>query len=127
MSEPNELAQECTEWAESRTDWAEDRTSLANERTFAGWMRTGMAALAVGVGLKAVFGAFDPTWMAKSVATIFVATAVLIFVAAAAQSRKTQKRINPHDAESQSHQRMAVLAGLMSIGSICTGAILWWL
>ncbi|MDF1729557.1 MAG: DUF202 domain-containing protein, partial [Sulfitobacter sp.] len=43
------------ELAEDRTDWAEDRTILANERTFAGWMRTGMASLAVAIGLKAVY------------------------------------------------------------------------
>ena len=65
MSDRNELA-------EDRTHWAEDRTSLANERTFAGWMRTGMAAIGVAIGLKAVFGAFEPTWMAKAVASIFL-------------------------------------------------------
>jgi hypothetical protein len=36
-----------TELAEERTDWAEDRTILASERTFAGWVRTGLASLAV--------------------------------------------------------------------------------
>ena len=51
MNKSNDLA-------ENRTDWAEDRTILANERTFAGWMRTGMASLAVAIGLKAVFGGF---------------------------------------------------------------------
>ncbi|MEH6645142.1 MAG: hypothetical protein V7730_05485 [Sulfitobacter sp.] len=28
-------------------------------------MRTGMAAVAVAIGLRAVFGAFEPTWLAK--------------------------------------------------------------
>ena len=54
-----DAAEAKTEWAEDRTDWAEDRTILANERTFAGWMRTGMAAIAIAVGLKAVFNDAD--------------------------------------------------------------------
>ncbi len=113
--------------AEDRTDWAEDRTTLANERTFAGWMRTGMASLAVAVGLKAIFGDFEPTWMAKAVASIFIVIAVLIFAAAATQSREAQKRIDNHSSEPQSHGRMATLAILLSIGALGTGALLWWL
>lgn len=118
MTDKNDLAQD-------RTDWAEDRTILANERTFAGWMRTGMASLAIAVGLKAVFGDFDPTWMAKSVATLFVVTAVLIFWAAAVQSRKAQTRINSHSASPQSSTRIVILAVTMSVGAVGTGAILW--
>lgn len=114
-----------TEWAERRTDWAEDRTLLANERTFAGWMRTGMAALAVAIGLKAVFGEFDPTWMAKAVATIFILGALLIFTASAHEARKAQARISSHDAEAQSARRMLILALLLSFGGLATGAILW--
>ncbi len=118
MTEKNDLAQD-------RTDWAEDRTILANERTFAGWMRTGMASLAVAVGLKAVFGDFEPTWMAKSVASLFVIAALLIFWSAAAQSLKAQKRISSHATAPQSARKMFALALIMSVGSLATGAILW--
>lgn len=120
MTDKNDLAQE-------RTDWAEDRTILANERTFAGWMRTGMASLAIAVGLKAVFGDFDPTWLAKSVATIFILAAVLIFWLAARQSRKAQDRIDSHSAAPQPPKHMELLATILSIGAISTGAILWFL
>ncbi|MCP1167798.1 YidH family protein [Limimaricola litoreus] len=114
-----------TRWAEDRTDWAEDRTLLANERTFAGWMRTGMAALAVAIGLKAVFGEFEPTWLAKAVATIFIVTAVLIFVAAAHEARRAQRRISSHVAEAQGARRMLILAVMLSLGGLATSAILW--
>ena len=75
MSDKNDLAQD-------RTDWAEDRTILANERTFAGWMRTGMASVALALGLRAVFGSFEPTWVPKAVASGFILTAIMIFWAA---------------------------------------------
>ncbi|WP_394227872.1 DUF202 domain-containing protein [Paracoccus marcusii] len=47
--------------AEDRTDLAEDRTILAVERTFSGWIRTGLATVAVAIGMQAVFGPFQPT------------------------------------------------------------------
>ena len=73
MKDKNDLA-------ESRTDWAEDRTILANERTFAGWMRTGMACVAVAIGLRAVFGEFEPTWVAKAVASVFIIAALYVYL-----------------------------------------------
>ncbi len=120
MSSDNELA-------EDRTNWAEDRTILANERTFAGWMRTGMASLAVAVGLKAVFGDFDPTWAAKSVSSIFVIAAVYIFWAAHDTATKTLKRLEDHHANAQPNARMKTLAVIFSIASVAVGAILWML
>lgn len=114
-----------TEMAENRTDWAEDRTILANERTFAGWMRTGMASLAVAIGLRAVFGDFDPTWLAKAVATIFVVVAIYIFWAAQASAKQTLKRLHDNQAHAQPAQRMQTLAGIFAFGSICVGGVLW--
>lgn len=111
--------------AEDRTDWAEDRTILANERTFAGWMRTGMASLAVAIGLRAVFGAFEPTWAAKAVASIFVLAAVYIFWAAHDAATKTLDRLNDHHANAQPNRRMKLLAIIFSVASLAVGAILW--
>lgn len=118
MTEKNDLAQ-------VRTDWAEDRTVLANERTFAGWMRTGMAALGLAVGLKAVFGDFDPKWLAKSVATIFVAAAIIIFWSAAVKSRQAQRRLSSHKTAPQGAGRMFALASIMTIGAASIGVVLW--
>ena len=65
--------------SQHRTDMAEDRTSMANGRTFSSWMGTGLGAIGVAIGMKAVFGAFEPTWAAKAVASIFIAIDILIF------------------------------------------------
>ena len=111
--------------AEDRTDWAEDRTILANERTFAGWMRTGMASVAVAIGLKAVFGDFDPTWAVKGVSTIFFATAIYIFWAAQSSATATLDRLNESTAHAQPTSRMRVLAIVFAVGSFAVGVILW--
>ncbi|WP_253261128.1 MULTISPECIES: YidH family protein [unclassified Roseobacter] len=111
--------------AKRRTDWAEDRTILANERTFSAWMGTGMGAIGVAIGLKAVFGAFEPTWAAKAVATIFLIAAILIFWAARRQALKTYQRLNQTDAEAQPTRSFTVLASILTTATVLTGAILW--
>ncbi|WP_299629266.1 DUF202 domain-containing protein [uncultured Tateyamaria sp.] len=114
-----------THLAETRTDWAEDRTLLANERTFAGWMRTGVACVALALGLKAVFGDTDYPMVAKAVAELFILAAILIFWAAVAKCRRAEQRMQDHDVEAQSHRRMTILASILTVGAIATGVILW--
>ena len=114
-----------TDWAEARTDWAEDRTVLANERTFAGWMRTGAAAVALALGLKAVFGEAEPTWVAKAVATLFIVIGVGIFWAARSQACKAQRRLHTHDAAAQSTRLFTAASVAFSLAATATGAILW--
>lgn len=116
-----------TDLAENRTDWAEDRTILANERTFAGWMRTGMAAVAVAIGLRAVFREFEPTWVAKSVSTIFIIAALYVYWAAQASAAETQKRLHDHHANAQPNARLKILAVILAIASAGVGVILWML
>ena len=114
-----------TDWAEKRTDWAEDRTILANERTFAGWMRTGMTAIAIAVGLRAIFGEADPTWLPKLVATIFIAVAIIIFWTARRNASKAQGRLNAHRAEMQPSRIFTIIAILFTFASLATAWVLW--
>lgn len=116
-----------TEMAKDRTDWAEDRTILANERTFAGWMRTGMACVAIALGLKAVFGEFEPTWAAKATSSIFIAVACYIFYAARQQACATLTRMDKHVATPKSNASMTVTALTLASGAVLTGVILWYL
>lgn len=111
--------------AEDRTEWAEDRTILANERTFAAWMRTGMASVAVALGLRALVGSFEPDWLPKTIASIFVLVAVFIFFAARQSAAKTNRRMEEHATESQSNERITIISGALSVGAVATGVVLW--
>ena len=111
--------------AERRTDWAEDRTMLANERTFASWMRTGMACIAVALGLKAVFGPTEHPIVAKAVAELFIFSAVFIFLTAAWRCKTARHRIDHHDSYAQSQTGMLVTSISLAFGAIVTGVILW--
>ena len=111
--------------AQKRTEWAEDRTIMANERTFSSWMGTGLGAIGVSIGLKAVFGAFEPTWAAKLVASIFLAVAIAIFWSARHQACKTFSRLRERDIEATPTRNYTLLASNMTFAAISTGIILW--
>lgn len=82
--------------ARDRTDLAEDRTLLAHERSYAGWIRTGMASLGIGLGLNALFRSLEPTWVAKAIATGFFLMAVFIFISAQRRACRVLERLHAH-------------------------------
>ena len=115
-----------TEMAQDRTDWAEDRTILANERTFAGWMRTGMACIAIAVGLKAIFGeAESGFYPARLAATLFIGIALYIFWAARSKAIETVTRLSDHEAHPLAVRSVTIVAGLLALGGATTGVLLW--
>ena len=78
--------------AASRNDLAEDRTILASGRTFAGWMRTSLVSLAIGIGFQALFGEIEPSWVPRAVATGFLLLAVALVVLAELRSTAVLER-----------------------------------
>ena len=108
-----------------RTDWAQDRTIMANERTFNSWMGLGLGAVGVAIALKAVFGAFEPTWAAKAVASMFLGIAIAIYWIAKRQARKTQDRLTSYDAEPVPSKHFTRLAAIMTLATLAVGGVLW--
>lgn len=113
------------ELAEERTDWAEDRTLMANERTYSSWTGTGLGCLGLAVGLQAVFGAVEPTWIAKLAATTFGIVAVMFFLTALVNARRTRERLETHAAEILHRQYQSTITTLLVIGTVLIIAILW--
>ena len=118
----NDLAEERTDLAQDRTDWAEDRTVLANERTYAGWMRTGLASVGLGLGFQAIFRATEPTWL---VASIFLAIAIFIFWEAYSHACKVKKRLASHAAEPLQSSRLGMITGFFIAGTFALAGVLW--
>ena len=112
-----DLAEDRTELAEDRTDWAEDRTLMANERTFAGWMRTGLAAVGIGLGFNALFGKLEPAYLPKAIATVFILIGIFIIYAAQRNGCEVQKRLQAHKAEPLQTMNMQLIAAFMALGS----------
>ena len=88
-------------------------------------MGTGLGAIGVAIGLKAVFGPFEPTWAAKLVATMFLIAAIAIFWSARRQACKTLTRLSQGDVEATPTRNFTLLATVMTIATVSTGAILW--
>lgn len=121
----NELAEERTDLAEDRTDWAEDRTIMANERTFAGWMRTGLAAVGIGLGFNALFGKLEPAWLPRLIATAFILIGVFVFWAAQRKGIAVKERLEAHKAEPIQSINIRLIAGAMALGSLALAVSVW--
>jgi putative membrane protein len=113
--------------AENRTDMAEDRTILAVERAFSGWIRTSLGTVGVAIALQAVFGPFQPTWIPKAAATVFLIAAELILWGSLLENRKSRHRLSNHTARLQPGGRITLVVALLSLGIMAIGTVLWWL
>jgi putative membrane protein len=120
-----ELAEERTEAADRRTDFAEDRTVQATERTFAGWLRTAFAAIAVGIGFQALFGEFDPPWLAKAIATLFILLGMTIALTAERRACHTFTRLSTHKIERPEMPNIRWMSWSVILGGALLIAGLW--
>ena len=117
MSKSNDMA-------EDRTNWAEDRTIMANERTFSSWTSSGMGAIALALAFKAVFGDFEPTWLARAISIVPLIAAVILFWAARDKALKTITRLTEREVEASGTRTLTVITILLSATAIGTGVIL---
>ncbi|MGI8891951.1 MAG: YidH family protein [Bacteroidia bacterium] len=82
------------ELSEDRTEFAIERTDLARERTFSAWARTGVTAMAAGLGISRLLRSVDNEWLASTLGIILVATGALIFAVGYYSYRQVLKKKN---------------------------------
>jgi putative membrane protein len=58
--------------ADRRTELAADHTVFAAERTYAAWVRTGLVAMASGIGAKALLTNLLPHWLVMTSGSVLV-------------------------------------------------------
>src|ERR1041385_3727881 len=68
--------------ADLNTRLAADRNILAAERTYAAWVRTGLFALASGIGARALLNGVLPGWLVLADASMLIAFSIFCFGAA---------------------------------------------
>jgi len=124
MTEP-EPRPSRTDLAAERTEWADDRTLLANERTFAGWLRTGLAAVGIGVGFHALFDEFEPPYLARAIATVFVLAGIFMFVSSARNANRVSARLEAHAARPLGGAQVTLIAWLLTTASMALLGGLW--
>jgi putative membrane protein len=90
-------AGELVDSADRRTQLAGDRTLLAAERTYAAWVRTALAALAGGIGARALVKDILPGWIGQVTGTILIIFAGFCLVAAVWRELQGIERVGALD------------------------------
>jgi len=121
MGEPTDK----TGLAEERTHLAEDRNIMAMERTYAGWIRTSFAAIGIGLGFRALFGEFDPPWLARAIATLFILAGAILAWSAQHRACRTLQRLHSHQMEAAAGPNFRLLSFAVCIGAGLLIAGLW--
>lgn len=119
------MADEKEKLAEDRTDLAEDRTVLANERTYAGWMRTGFAAVGIGLGFNALMVRMEPAWAPKAIATVFLVIAIFIFAAAERRACSIIERLHVHQVETVRIRNLRLVTIAVVAATLALIAAIW--
>ena len=104
---------------------AEDRTLLAGERTFAGWARTSLGCIAVGVGVHAWFFKLQPAWVPRAIASLFLLLAAVIVWLAARRAAAVVRRLRPHVVVSARRVNLTLIAGAISLGAAALAVAVW--
>jgi putative membrane protein len=108
-----------------KTDLAEDRTVLANERTFASWLRTGFAAIGIGLAFNALFTRVEPPWVPKLIATAFLGIGIFIFIAAERRLCAVMKRLHTHQVSSLGGNRARLMSYAAAAATLALVAVMW--
>ena len=109
----------------TRLDLAEDRTILANERTFAGWVRTALACIALGVGFHALFQSIRPPWLPRVVATAFLLLAIFLVVLAERRAAAVMRRLSAHVVLTARPMNLRIFAAVIVLGAAALIAAIW--
>src|ERR1041384_8511015 len=81
-AETKQAAVAIEESSDLNTRLAADRNILAAERTYAAWVRTGLFALASGIGARALLAGVVPGWLVMAGASMLIAFSHFCFGAA---------------------------------------------
>lgn len=115
------------ELAEVRTKMAEDRTVLANERTFAGWMRTGLASVGIGLAFNALFTSMEPWWVPRGIATAFFLLGIFVTFSAERRACSVFERLHSHRVGSAGVGPLRTISWVVTVAIALLVAALWML
>ena len=112
-----------SESARFRTDLVEDCMILASERIFASWLRTGLVVIGIALGFHALFGRIEPAWLPRAIATVFLAIAIIIFLAAERRACAVRARLHAHEVETIkiTRIRLITVVAVLATGALTAG------
>lgn len=114
-----------TDLAIERTELAEDRTLLANERTFAGWVRTTLSSLGVGLGIHALFDRIQPWWIPRSAASVFLVFGLAMILAADRRACAVYRRFSTGGSDHMGVKYFHIVTGALGVLTAALAAGVW--
>jgi putative membrane protein len=84
-----------------------------------------MASAALGLGFHAVVRSFEPTWLAKVGASLFLLIAIGILYLAHVNAGRVGKRLDTHGVEALKKSRIRTIAIALSIACFAVLVIIW--
>lgn len=88
-------------------------------------MRTGLAAVGIGLGFHALFGKLEPTWLPRAIATMFILIGISVFYVAQKKGCEVVDRLNAHHSKPVQRVNLRVIAIVMSLASAALVVGLW--
>ena len=113
------------ELARERTHFAEDRTVQATERTYAGWLRTALAAIGVGLAFHVIFGELEPPWLGRAIASLFILLGAVIAYTAERRACRTFDRLSAHEVDRPRIPQVRWISWSVIAGALALVAGLW--
>ena len=118
-------AVELVDSADRRTELAGDRTLLAAERTYAAWVRTAMAALASGIGARALVKDILPGWVGQVTGTILIIFAGFCLIAAVWREIQGVERAHAPDVKPLPRALLMPMNGFLLLVAIAALVGIW--
>ena len=103
---------------DSRTNWAHERTRLAKERTFSAWLRSGLSAVGVGLGLAKLLPSVEPRWMMQAIGILFIGAGGIVFIMGFQTYHNVMKKLEEEGFKGIPSSYMGVLTSMMLLGAI---------
>jgi putative membrane protein len=102
-----------------------DRTVLANERTYAAWLRTGLTALATGLGTARFMPAAIPLWSVRMITALLLLFSAASFALAAWRYENLHVGIRHLDVNTIPPLLVTLLSALLVSCALLALAVLW--
>ena len=98
---------------------------LANERTLASWLRTGFAAIGIGLAFNALFERMEPAWLPKAIATAFLLIALVIFRSSERRACAVLDRLATHSVRAIRPSRVRLISWASLAATVALIGAIW--
>jgi putative membrane protein len=88
-------------------------------------MRTGFAAIGIGLGFQLLFEAMEPTWVPRAIATAFLLAGAYVIVVPERRAAAVMERFDKHEAAELRPINLKAVTWTAVAATLALGAATW--